>query len=92
MMVTDNTCPIVQVYFFEKIYVSHWDHSEVCPRLVSLQGIRGNYTRRHNRSTGVAFCNVVKGPTSHCEALRTSEKGPVIPRSGANQTRSNILT
>jgi hypothetical protein len=36
-------------------------------------------TRRHNRSAGVVFCDVVKGPTSHREALRAGEKGTAIP-------------
>jgi hypothetical protein len=39
MVVTNNTCLIVQVYFFEKIDVPHWDHSEVCTRSVSFQKI-----------------------------------------------------
>jgi hypothetical protein len=79
VVATNNTCLFLQVYFFEKINVPYWNHSEVCPGLVSLQGIRGNYTRRHNRGTGVVFHDVIKGPASHCEALRAREKGTAIP-------------
>jgi hypothetical protein len=71
-MVTDNTCLIVQVYFFQKINVPHRDHSEVCPRLMSQQEIRGNSTRRHRRSVGVILrdaIEIVESTASYCEVM-----------------------
>jgi hypothetical protein len=68
----NNTCLVVQVYFFEKIDVSHWDHSEVCPRLVSLQEIQGKSTGRHSRGAGVILRDVVEiveSTPGHCEVV-----------------------
>jgi hypothetical protein len=56
------------------------------PQISVLTRRTREFTRWHSRSTGVVFCDVVKGPTSHREALRAGEKGPVISRSGANET------
>jgi hypothetical protein len=69
VVATYNPCLVVQAYFFQKIDIAHWDHSEVCPRLVSLQGIRGKSTGRHSRSAGVILCDVVEGPASYGEVV-----------------------
>jgi hypothetical protein len=89
MMVTDNTCLIVQVYFFEKIDISHWDHSEVCPRLVSLPEIQGESTGRHGRRAGVILRDIGKGPASHREAPRAREKGAAVAGLGDTVQYSN---
>jgi hypothetical protein len=90
VVATNNTCLVVQVYFFEKIDVPHRDHSEVCTRLVSLQEIHGKSTGRHNRSAGVVVCDIVEileSTASHREALRAREKGTAISRLGADETQ-----
>jgi hypothetical protein len=90
VVATNNTCLIVQVYFFEKIYVPHWDHSEICPRLVSLQEIQGKSTRRHKRSASVV-CDiveiVVESAVSHGEVVRPRENGAAISGLGAGETQ-----
>jgi hypothetical protein len=60
VVATNNPCPVVQAYFFEKIDVPYRDHSEVCPRLVSSQEIQGNSTRGHTLSSGVVICDIVE--------------------------------
>jgi hypothetical protein len=90
---TNNTCLIFQVYFFEKIDVPYWNHSEVCPRLVSLQEIQGKSTRRHNMSTSVVVCDiveiVVESAASHREMVRLRENGTTISRLGAHDGTTN---